>query len=83
MPQSKSGAMAGGMQASIGNHNKQIMSAETSSASNIPTQAEVVELLAQIECLVRDAELSKVATRKAAKYIEAAKIKAEKSVPDK
>ena len=81
--QSSSGSMGGGMQAAIGNDNKQVMSAETSSDSNSPTQAEVVELLAQIERIIRDAELPEVAISKAIKYIEAAKIEAEESEPDK
>jgi transcription initiation factor IIF auxiliary subunit len=81
--QSNSGSMAGGMQAAIGNYNKQGMNAETSSDSNTPTQAEVVELLAQIERIIQDAELPEVATSKATKYIEAAKIEAEESEPDK
>jgi hypothetical protein len=81
--QSNSGSMAGGMQAAIGRYNTQAMSAETSSASNIPTQTEVVELLVQIERIIRDAELPEVATSKATKYIEAAKVEAEESEPDK
>lgn len=81
--QSNSGSMTGGMQAAIGNYNKQRMNAETSSASNTPTQAEVVELLAQIERIIQDAELPEVATNKATKYIEVAKIEAEESEPDK
>lgn len=81
--QSNSGSMAGGMQAAIGNHNKQAMSTETASVSNIPTQAEVVDLLAQIERIIRDAELPEVATSKATKYIEAAKVEAGESEPDK
>ena len=81
--QSNSGAMVGGMQAAIGNHNKQVMRAETSSALDVPTQAEVVKLLAQIERIIRDAELPEVATSKVTKYIEAAKIEAEESEPDK
>jgi len=81
--QSSSGSMGGGMQAAIGNDNKQVMSAETSSDSNSPTQAEVIELLVQIEHIIRDAKLPEVATNKAIKYIEAAKIEAEESEPDK
>ena len=81
--QSNSGSMSGGMQAVIGNYNKQGMNAETSSASNTPNQAEVVELLAQIGRIIRDAELPEVAMSKSAKYVEAAKAEAEESEPDK
>jgi len=74
--------MSGGMQAAIGNHNKQTMSNEDS-APNIPTQAEVVELLAQIEQLIQSAELPEAVKEKAKKYVETAKIEAEEKEPDK
>ena len=80
--QSNSGSMSGGMQAAIGNHNKQTMSNEDS-APNIPTQAEVVELLAQIEQLIQSAELPEAVKEKAKKYVETAKIEAEEKEPDK
>lgn len=75
--------MAGGMQAAIGNYNKQAMSTEASTASNIPTQAEVVELLAQIEQLIQNAELPEAAKGKTTKYIEAAQTEAAEKDPDK
>ncbi|MCY7272746.1 MAG: hypothetical protein LH702_03095 [Phormidesmis sp. CAN_BIN44] len=70
------------MQAAIGNHNKQTMSAEGSSP-NIPTQTEVVELLAQLEQLIQSAELPEAVKEKAKKYVETAKIEAEEKEPDK
>ena len=81
--QSNSGSMSGGMQAAIGDHNKQTMSNEESSASNIPTQTEVVELLAQIEQLIQSAQLPEAAKEKAKKYLETAKIEAQEKEPDK
>jgi uncharacterized caspase-like protein len=81
--QSNSGSMLGGMQAAIGNDNKQAMSTKASDASNVPTQAEVVELLAQIEHLIRNAELPEAVKGKTTKYIEAAKVEAEEAEPDK
>ena len=77
--QSNSGSMSGGMQAVIGDHNKQTMSNEESYASNISTQTEVVELLAQIEQLIQSAQLPEAAKEKAKKYLETAKI----NTPDK
>jgi len=81
--QSNSGSMAGGMQAAVGNHNKQAMSTEVSSISNVPTQAEVIDLLLQIEQIIRNADLPEAAKGKATKYIEAAKVEAEEADPDK
>ncbi len=81
--QSNSGSVLGGMQAAVGNCNKQVMSTEMSPVLNVPAQFEVVEFLEKIECILRDAELPEVAKSKAVKYIEAAKIEAEESEPDK
>ncbi|HEY9874134.1 MAG TPA: hypothetical protein V6D12_11895 [Candidatus Obscuribacterales bacterium] len=81
--QSNSGPMSGGMQAAIGNNNKQGMSTEGSSASNVPTQAEAIDLLAQIEQMIRSAELPEPAKEKTTKYIEAAKVEAEEEKPNK
>jgi hypothetical protein len=81
--QSNSGSMAGGMQAAIGNHNRQMTSNEGTSASNVPTQAEVSELLAQMAQMIRNAELPEAVKEKVTKYIEAAKIEAEEAEPDK
>lgn len=75
--------MGGGMQAAIGNHNNQIMSTEGSAAANVPSQAEVVELLSQIEQMIRHSELPEVVKGKIRKYIEAAKVEAEEVEPDK
>jgi uncharacterized membrane protein len=75
--------MSGGMQATTGNYNNQAMRNEGSSASNVLTQAEVVELLAEIEQMIRNAELPGAVKEKATKYVEAAKVEAEEEEPDK
>lgn len=75
--------MSGGMQAATGNYNKQAMRNEESSAADVLTQAEVVELLSQIEKIIRDAELPEAVKEKATKYVEAAKAEAEEEEPDK
>lgn len=81
--QSNTGSMGGGMQAAIGNYNKQGMRGVISDNSDVPTQAEVVEILSQIERLIRNAELPEAVKGKTTKYVEAAKIEAEESEPDK
>lgn len=81
--QSNSGSMSGGMQAAIGNHNKQVMSNEVSATSSTPTQAEVIDLLTQIEQIIQQAQLPEAAKEKAAKYVETAKVEAEEAEPDK
>lgn len=81
--QSNSGSMAGGMQAAVGNYNNQAMSTEASTTSSTPTQAEVIGLLAQIEQLIRNAELPESVQEKTTKYLETAKIEAEETEPDK
>lgn len=81
--QSNSGSMSGGMQAAIGNQNKQTMSSEGASSSDMPTQAEIVELLVQIQQIIQQSELPEIAKGKIAKYVETAKVEAEEKEPDK
>lgn len=81
--QSNSGSMSGGMQAAIGNHNKQTMSNESFSVLNIPTKAEVIELLAQIEKTIENADLPEAVKGKVTKYVETARVEAEEEKPDK
>lgn len=75
--------MAGGMQAAIGNNNQQVIGAETSATSTTPSQMEVFELLTKIEHILQETNLPEATVRKTAKYLEAAKIEAEESEPDK
>lgn len=81
--QSNSGSISGGMQAAIGDYNKQAMSTTRSSTSNILTHSEVIEILTQIENIIRCSGLPEVTISKTTKYIEAAKIEAEEPEPDK
>ncbi|WP_348230319.1 hypothetical protein [Trichocoleus desertorum] len=71
------------MQAAIGNYNKQTMSNERSPALNVPTQAEVVELLAQIKQLISNSDLPGAVKEKATKHVEAANVEVEEEEPDK
>lgn len=75
--------MSGGMQATTGNYNNQAMRNEGSSVANALTQAEVVELLGQIEQTIRNAELPGAVKEEATRYVEAAKAEAEEEEPDK
>ena len=81
--QSNSGSMSGGMQAASGNYNKQTMSNEGSPTLNVPTQAEVVELLAQIKQMISNSELPGVVKEKATKHVEAAKVEVEEEEPNR
>jgi len=73
--------MFGGMQAAIGDNNQQI--AGYQEAPDEPTQAEVVELLKQIEQIVQSAQLPEGVQEKITKYIETAKLEAAEDEPDK
>lgn len=81
--QSNSGYMFGGMQAAFGNNNVQTLSSGVDVVSDIPAQAELVQVLEQVDKIIRNSELSEVVKAKAIKYIETAKIEAEEEEPDK
>ena len=55
----------------------------TSESSKALTQADVVELIAQLEELFRNSSLSEAQTEKAIKHLEAAKEEAQEDEPDK
>lgn len=80
--QSNTGSMSGGQQASIGNNNQQTMTTAHSTAP-MPSQAEVLQLLAELESLVQAAELPTAEKDKATKYLGAAQAEAEEDEPEK
>lgn len=75
--------MSGGMQAARGNYNQLTMNNHEASPTNILTQAEAVEVLAQIEQMIRNSQLPEELKEKTAKYMEVAKAEAEDNEPDK
>ena len=80
--QINTGSMSGEMQqASTGRDNEQAMTIEV--ASDVPTQLEVIEMLANLEEIVRDSALLEAEKDKAKIYLNAAKIAAEGERPDK
>lgn len=81
--QSNSGSMSGVFQTASGNHITQTVHNEGSTAAHALTQAEVVELLRQIEQMIRNAELPGAEKEKATKYVETARVEAEEKEPDK
>lgn len=83
--QSNTGSMSGGMQASHGNNNQQIMRTSLAAPDEKQlTQQEVIQMLAQIEQLVEDdPELPEVDKEKSLKYLGAAKEEAQANEPDK
>jgi hypothetical protein len=80
--QSNTGSMSGGMQASQGDNNQQIIKTNVAASDEKQlTQQEVIQMLAQIEELVRgNAELPEADKEKSLRYLGAAKRMFEKSV---
>lgn len=81
--QSNTGHMSGGMQVSIGNSNQQMMSNGVTAADEVPTQPEVIEMLAQLEEVVQGSTIPETDKEKATKYLGAAKAEVEEGEPDK
>ena len=79
------GAMHGGMQAAQGDQNQQSMETNvTASDEKQLTQQEVIQMLAQIEELVKgNSELPEADKEKSLKYLGAAKEEAQATEPDK
>ena len=79
--QTNSGSMAGGMQAAIGNNN--VMNNDVTYSLPVPTKAEVVNLLTQIEQLIQNSDISDIEKTKSKKYLDTAKTEIEEKEPDK
>jgi hypothetical protein len=80
--QVNTGSISGGMQANIGDNNKQSMTNEIA-VDRVPTQPEVIKLLAQMEEIIQRSTLPDTKKAKAAVYLNAAKTEAEEEKPDK
>ncbi|MEH2167860.1 MAG: hypothetical protein V7K41_14525 [Nostoc sp.] len=81
---SNTGSMGGGQQAATGKNNSQTMTSQT----NVPagqqlTQQQVIQMLAQIEDMIRSAKLPPDAQKKAIAYLSAAKMATEEAEPNK
>lgn len=74
----------GGVQAAKGNHNQQTIKTHVAAPTEKQlNQAEVVELLAQIEQLIGNAELPEADKEKSLRYLLAAKAEAQEKEPNK
>jgi hypothetical protein len=80
--QSNSGQMAGGMQVNTGYNSQQTMMNEVA-ADRMPTNPEVIEMLAQLEEVIQSSALLEADKEKAKTYLDAAKTEAEEEEPDK
>lgn len=80
--QSNTGSMSGGMQAAVGNSNQQTM-ATVQNTAPMPSQAEVLQLLAELESLMQAATLPEAEKKKATQYLGAAQAEAEEDEPEK
>jgi hypothetical protein len=65
------GTVNGGMQAAIGNNNQQTMTTQAAPAGKQPTKEDVVQMLAEIEQMIRSAELSADTKEEAIIYLGA------------
>ncbi|MEA5449077.1 hypothetical protein VB780_10890 [Leptolyngbya sp. CCNP1308] len=81
--QVNSGLMAGGMQAAVGNNNTQIAPSNDSSATDIVTKNEAIELILQVKQIIQNLDVSEPAKEKSVKYLDLAKIEAEEEEPNK
>jgi uncharacterized protein YjbI with pentapeptide repeats len=82
--QSNSGSMGGGMQANIGDSNRQDMSIQAAAAEgeNL-TQPEVINLLAELEQTIGGSDIPDEIKEEATTYLKAAKKAIEKENPNK
>jgi hypothetical protein len=80
--QSNSGQMSGGMQVNTGDNSQQTMMSEVA-ADRMPTNPEVIEMLAQLEEVIQSSALLEADKEKAKTYLDAAKTEAEEEEPDK
>ena len=80
--QSNSGQMSGGMQVNTGDNSQQTMMNEIA-ADRMPTNPEVIEMLAQLEEVIQSSVLLEADKEKAKTYLDAAKTEAEEEEPDK
>lgn len=71
--QSNMGSMSGGMQAAIRNRNQQTMTTQVVSADKMPSQAEIVKLLAHLEALIQASKFLEVDKEKATKSLGASR----------
>ncbi len=78
------GSMGGGQQAAIGNNNSQAMTSQADApAGQQLTQQQVIQMLAQIEDMIRSAKLPPDTQKEAIAYLSAAKKATEKAEPKK
>lgn len=81
--QSNSGSMGNGMQAAIGDNNRQRMESAKSTDEQSLTQSEVINLLAKIEEMIRTTPLPEDIKEDATTYLSAAKKATAKEEPKK
>lgn len=82
--QSNTGSMGSGQQGAIGNKNSQAMTSQANApAGRQLTQQQVIQMLAQIEDMIRSAELPPDTQEEAIAYLSAAKKATEKAEPKK
>ncbi len=77
------GTVNGGMQASIGNNNQQTMTTQAAATGKQPTKEDVVQMLAEIEQMIRSGELPADTKEEAIMYLGAAKMATTKAEPNK
>jgi len=81
--QSNTGQMSGGMQAAIGNNNKQSMQTQAASIEKELSQEDVVSLLAEIHKLLMDSTLPEEVKEKSNRRLGAAIDEVQQKEPDK
>ncbi|MBF2063657.1 MAG: CHAT domain-containing protein [Calothrix sp. C42_A2020_038] len=77
------GTVHGGMQAAIGNNNQQTMTNQAMPTGKQPTKEEAIQMLAEIEQMIRSTELLADTKEEAIMYLGVAKMAIAKAEPNK